>query len=99
MTRTVKRTLSLVLALVMICSTLGIMTFAQERAVVLECYWCEDSERFAYSHAGEQFNRIVECPTHGGHDAEEWYVGQYYRCLDCGGLVFTRTSTKYICLD
>jgi hypothetical protein len=75
------------------------MAFAQERAVVLECYWCKDSERFAYSHAGEQFNRIVECPTHGGHDAEEWYVGQYYRCLDCGGLVFTRTSTKYICLD
>lgn len=94
-----KRALSLVLALIMICSTIGIMAFAQERAVVLECYWCLDSERFAYSHPGEQFNRIIECPTHGNHDAEEWYVGHYYDCLECNKLVFAHTSTRYICLD
>lgn len=34
-----KRTLSLVLALIMICSTLGVMAFAQERGVVV-CHEC-----------------------------------------------------------
>ena len=38
MTRTVKRTLSLVLALIMICSTMGVMAFAAEGPTNAEIY-------------------------------------------------------------
>ena len=103
MTRTVKRTLSLALALVMICSTLGVMTFAAEWiSLAQNCYSekCGGAFRFfSFSHYEDSFNRIIECPMHGDHDAEEWYTLCWFACDTCGALDCVNSETRHVCLN
>ena len=100
MLRKTKRTLSLVLALVMLCSTMGVMAFAaDDESISEECPYCHANTRFDYQFYSSSFNRIVECPTHGDHDAEEWYAGNYYTCRNCGLYVSFDLKTTYVCLD
>ncbi len=83
MTRKVKRTLSLVLALMMICSTMGVMAFAAETAVLSVCPDCEE-DLVLRKIEDWRFNRIIECPLHDkAHDAAEYYVYCIYRCENC----------------
>ena len=101
MLRKTKRTLSLVLALIMICSTLGVMAFA---AVSTELYWCEvcRDEVYAYytpeSQANWGLDRVIECPKHGTHDAEVYKAYTDCRCVQCNEIVYHYEYVKYICL-
>ena len=104
MTRKMKRTLSLVLALVMLCSTMGVMAFAQERGII-NCHECPvkncGETRCVEQDVDRSFNRIIECPQHGTHDAEEYYVYVNHYCAACGVLkdayIFDRY--EYECID
>lgn len=93
-----KRALSLVLALMMICSTMGVMAFAQDVVDGLVCPNCFEFDCLYYVRYEEQFNRVIECPNHFGHDAEEWYVGAWYDCGCCNERVFVRSHIEYRCL-
>ena len=97
MTRTVKRTLSLVLALIMICSTLGVMAFAADE--LQECGRCGRTPTSYYTvFNSRSFDRITECPTHETHDAEV-YIALYDRyCSKHDVYVGWETVTVYICL-
>ena len=84
MSRNVKRTLSLVLALIMLCSTMGVMAFAAEASA--ECHFCDacKEEVSCRKTQNREFNRVIECPLHdGAHDAEEYYVYCYHYCPNC----------------
>ena len=102
MLRKTKRTLSLVLTLIMICSTLGVMAFA---AVSTELYWCEvcRDEVYAYYTPESQvewgLDCIVECPYHLDHDAELYKAGTNCYCVQCGEKVYQYDYVKYVCLD
>lgn len=93
-----KRILSLVLALIMICSTLGVMAFARDVVAGLVCPMCYEIDCLEYIRYEEQFNRVVECPDHGNHDAEEWYIGALYDCGCCKRIVFVRSFKEYRCI-
>ena len=103
MTRKMKRTLSLILALVMLCSTMGVMAFAQTRAdddfIEDTCPVCGADTQLYYYCYENTMERIVECPTHGGHDAEEWHIGAQYICRACGRIVpGPDFEITYVCL-
>ena len=104
MLRKTKRTLSLVLALIMICSAMGVMAFAQERGVMV-CHECPQrtcgSTQCVEKNRRSFFNRVIECPTHGGHDAEEYYVYVDHHCANCGveKETFILKARTYVCLD
>ncbi len=87
MLRKTKRTLSLVLALIMICSTMGVMAFAQERAsMYAPCRsdYCQGGYRHFTRYSDEYLVRIIECPLHDrAHDAEEWEIVTWYVCDTC----------------
>ena len=101
MSRNVKRTLSLVLALIMLCSTMGVMAFAAGTSV--PCHFCEVCRDEVVCRIVEdwQFNRVIVCERHNEqHDAEEYYVLHDHYCSNCNTLlcedVFDRK--EYICL-
>ena len=97
-----RRILSLVLALIMICSTMGVMAFAAVGDPINAfCTECGVQQTFLYSHYSDTINRVVECPKHNGtHDAEERYLGHMYYCaMDPTHWKFLRTDIVYICLD
>ena len=97
-----KRILSLVLALIMICSAMGVMTFAAVGDPIdAHCTECKSQQTFLYSHYSDTLNRVVECPNHNGaHDAEERYLGHMYYCAtNPEHWLFIRTDIVYICLD
>ncbi len=102
MSRKVKRTLSLVLALMMICSAMGVMALA---AVSTELYWCEVCKDEVYaeytleSEAEWEFDRIVECPYHSDHDAEVYKASTKCLCVNCYEEVYHYNYIKYVCLD
>ncbi len=102
MLRKTKRTLSLVLALIMICSTMGVMALA---AVSTELYWCEICKDEVYaeytpkSEAEWEFDRIVECPYHSDHDAKLYIAYTDCDCVQCGETVYHYDYVKYVCLD
>lgn len=94
-----KRILSLVLALIMICSTMGVMSFAQERANFNKwCYECGTMRNYLLADRVETLNRIIECPTHSGHDAEKWYCDIYYECEVCSYKYIRFTEIEYRCI-
>ncbi len=103
MSRNVKRTLSLVLALIMICSTLGVMAFAQERADVIGCScgickpYCQWNE-FLFVREEESLNRVTECPVHLNHDAGEYYIYEVLRCTKCKHLTYHLLRVEYRCI-
>ncbi len=102
MLRKTKRTLSLVLALIMICSTMGVMALAAASNDAYECPKCPEPTRDYYEVEGApSFNRIIECPKHDGHDAEEYYVQVYRYCSIHDVLLPDATYSYriYICLD
>ena len=103
MLRKTKRTLSLVLALIMICSTLGVMAFAAEQGAPLTYYGlcpdCRQYQQFNYSFYDDSLNRVVECPEHRDHDAEERIRGNYYTCSLCGFIDSQDAVTYYVCLS
>ena len=100
MSRKLKRTLSLVLALIMLCSTVAFISAAAvSDPITRTCEKCRTEQTFYYSHYDDSLNRIVECPTHGTHDAEERYQGHFYYCSVCGQFLFIRTAIVYVCLD
>lgn len=79
MLRKAKRTLSLVLALIMLCSTMGVMAFAAVNTYPF-CPECDDTVRDYYLvEQSRSFDRIIVCPTHDTHDAEVWRV--YYKAF------------------
>ena len=99
MSRKIKRTLSLVLALVMICSTMSFMAFAQESANLYgPCKSCRRDQNFTRRY--EDFlNRVIECPLHNGvHDTEEWYIEEIYTCDVCGWEFTYDSVIEYRCL-
>ncbi len=99
MLRKTKRTLSLVLALIMICSTMGVMAFAAETAAPSECPNC--GEDLVLRRIEDwQFNRVIVCPLHNEqHDAEEYYVHYILRCRNCEWEYDSGFDRKdYICL-
>ncbi len=101
MSRNVKRTLSLVLALIMICSTMGVMVFAHTRANMYgPCGSddCQGKNRHFTRCSDEYLVGIVECPLHdGAHDAEEWEIAEWYACDTCGWTTDYSYSTYYNC--
>ena len=103
MKRNVKRTLSLILALVMLCSTLGVMAFAQERANVIGCAcgickpYCQWNE-FLPKGYDEVLNRVTECPVHLNHDAEEYYIYEKLLCTKCKHYTYHLLRVEYRCL-
>ena len=104
MTRKMKRTLSLVLALIMLCSTMGVMAFAQEQRII-NCHECPVSScsetRCVNGKKYREFDRIVECPTHGLHDAERYYVHYDHKCAACGVVkeTYVFDHFEYVCLN
>lgn len=102
MSRNVKRTLSLVLALIMLCSTMGVMAFAAEASA--ECHFCEICKievSCIKKNEDRSFNRVIECPQHNGaHDAEEYYVYYDHYCPNCKNLIgsYVFDCKNYICL-
>ena len=103
MLRKTKRTLSLVLALIMICSTMGVMAFAAED----EFHFCETCKlevpctACVKRHEKLSFNRVIGCPLHNElHDAEEHYVYYDHYCPHCNNLIgpYTYDHKDYICL-
>ena len=101
MTRKMKRTLSLILALVMLCSTLGVMAFAQERAsLYAKCGsdTCKNNYRHFTKYSDEYLVRVIECPLHDhAHDAEEWEIVTWHVCDTCGESAYYSYSTYYNC--
>ena len=99
-----KRILSLILALVMLCSTLGVMAFAAEKPATayIECpsTTCKNAWRTYRYRCSEGLNRIIECPLHNGmHDAEEWYYSEYYCCEVCNRIYSPYDpEITYVCL-
>ena len=103
MTRKMKRTLSLILALVMLCSTMGVMAFAAAPAMMyMQCFStvCEGAWRTYLDSPIEGLNRVIECPEHRDHDAEEWYRSHFYKCEVCGKIYDPRYEPDifYVCL-
>lgn len=102
MSRNVKRTLSLVLALIMICSTMGVMAFAADDEISFDayCFYCEAQRDFKCIGYQEMFNSIVACPLHDElHDAEEWYCGIYHVCVVCNIYKISLDfREEYVCL-
>lgn len=101
MLRKTKRTLSLVLALIMICSTMGVMAFAAETSA--ECCFCETCKDEVACRKVEdwQFNRVIVCERHNEqHDAEEYYVHVAHKCPNCNSMLtdFYYDRKDYICL-
>ena len=100
MTRKMTRTLSLILALVMLCSTMGVMAFAQERASLYamcngECGWYAN---FTY-HYNETMNRVIVCHLHNEErDTEEWYLSSWYTCDTCGWIGYDSSEIEYRCI-
>lgn len=100
-----RRILSLVLALIMLCSTMGIMSFAAVGdSISAWCPNCNYQRTFTYLFYNESLNRIIECPNHNGtHDAEEIYCGHFYQCSaypnDKSHRIFILTDIKYACLN
>ena len=99
-----KRILSLVLALIMVCSTMGVMVFAQERSVI-NCHECPvascSETRCVEKNEHTDFDCIVECPTHGTHDAERHYVYVDHWCGVCDVVKEENIFVHYmyICLE
>ena len=100
MTRKMKRTLSLILALVMLCSTMGVMAFAaDDMEYEAFCSRCGEQKGLVYRFYDDSFVRMVECPLHNGlHEAEEWFRGHQYTCIDCGLYICPDGETYYVCL-
>lgn len=104
MIRKCKRTLSLVLALVMICSTMGVMGFAAEPTAVINMKCssetCKNTFRNYRHFPVEGLNRVIECPEHRDHDAEEWYRSHLYKCEMCGKIYDPgyEPDIFYVCL-
>ena len=102
MTRKMKRTLSLILALVMLCSTMGVMAFAQTRAsLYAKCYseQCGGNSRHFTRHYAEGLNRVIVCPLHNElHDTEEWSLSEWYTCDTCGWMGYNSFEIEYRCL-
>ena len=105
MTRKMKRTLSLLLALVMLCSTMGIMAFAAEKSspILMQCpsEKCNYAPRVYLLQTFEGLNRVIACPLHNElHDAEEWYTSYIYVCDACGHLydIDIDPDISYVCL-
>ena len=100
MLRKAKRTLSLVLALIMICSTMGVMAFAlDDDAIERRCPACGKITRLDYYCYENALERVIECPIHeGAHDAEEWHIGDHYKCRDCKAIVSFNKTITYVCL-
>ena len=103
MTRKMKRTLSLILALVMLCSTLGVMAFAQTRANVISCScgickpYCQWNE-FLFIRNEKTLNRVTECPVHLNHDAEEYYIYDVLKCTKCNHYTYHLLRIEYECI-
>ena len=98
-----RRILSLVLALIMICSTMGVMTFAvdEDDQLYAWCTNCEKQVYFNYYCYENCLERIIECPIHeGAHDAEEWHSGYHYICTGkkCGNIICPSKRITYVCL-
>lgn len=106
MSRKYKRILSLVLALIMICSAMGVMAFAADDEHPPLDAWCtkceggEGAQRtFIFLRHEEEFNRIIDCPKHPEmHDAEEWYTRDVYVSTGCAHLLEFNQKKVYICL-
>ena len=102
MSRKYKRILSLVLALITICSTLGVMAFAaDDESIDNYCAVCGTTTRQDYYCYENCINRIIECPKHNGeHDAEEWYIGSHYTCRSCKEIIpGPDFKITYVCLN
>ena len=83
----------------MICSTMGVMAFAAEREPIEK--WCVVAQKQAicdYYCYENCVARIVECPEHRDHDAEEWHTGDHYRCRECGEIFCLNKTITYVCL-
>ena len=102
MTRKHKRTLSLVLALMMLCSTMSVMSFAAETSA--ECCFCETCGKpvsCRKRHEEWSFNRVIVCVPHNEiHDTEEYYVYYDHYCPSCNNLIgeYVFDRKDYICL-
>lgn len=97
-----KRILSLILALIMICSTMGVMAFAADGEIAFDayCFYCRAQRDFVCIGYQEMFNRVIECPEHPDHDAEEWYCGVYYECIVCNAYAISSDYvSRFVCLS
>ena len=101
MKTTTRRIVSLILAIVMACSAMGVMALAIDvDSVTKKCDNCREETLFTYLFYDNNINSIVACPKHNGlHDAEEWYTGNYYKCSDCGYVYSFDLVITYICLE
>ena len=101
MKTTTRRIVSLILAIVMACSVMGVMAFA---AISTELYWCEICKDEVYaeytpeSQVQWSFERVVECPYHSDHDAEMYTAYTDCLCVQCDNEVYAYEYTKYVCL-
>ena len=44
-------------------------------------------------------DRVVVCPMHGDHDAEEYHVHKVYGCYRCKIEFWIYLGEAYVCLD
>lgn len=77
---------------------MGVMSFAQERGIV-NCHECpvKSCDESQCVEGKEYFvvNRVIECPYHVDHDAEELYVYVEHRCAACGVIKETYVFDRY----
>ena len=98
MKTTTRRIASLILAVVMVCSAMGVMAFAREG--LEECGECGDVPQSYYTVLySRDLDRIIECPEHEIHDAEVYVDTYYYYCSLHDNYVGCEYVDVYICLD
>lgn len=90
-----------ILLVVAIAASLCMTAFAANVTTITRK--CENCGKTAlhYKSEVESLDRVVECPTHGGHDAERLYVYYAYECFKCTYYwvdYSTLVEIRYTCL-
>lgn len=87
------------LLVVAIVAALCMTAFAANVTTVTRyCDTCGKNTQ-QYKYVDESLNRVIECPNHGTHDAEEIYVHTFYECFKCCEIEDGGTVIDYVCLD
>lgn len=94
-----KKMITLVLVGVMVAMTCLPVFAAIDANGDIVCDECRQHDQLDYIREDHRsFNRVIECPNHGTHDAEEYYVYGLFYCYECEIYTVEYTGKDYECL-
>ena len=92
-----RKVISVLLAIAITASLCMTAFAASVTTVTNYCATCgKDTQQYKY--VDESLNRVVVCPDHGTHDAEQIYIHTSYECFKCGEIEDGGSVIDYNCL-